>query len=365
MRILFIDDDPESVRDALDAIDDNVDGAELLIDNFEQGLDNIELTSPDVVVLDVWQGEPQESDPFGLGIMERIWSRNFCPVVVYSADSKIISDVPEYHHPFIQIVQKGTDSDLEVQTAVEGFQPHVAALRQIHVLTSRAVSQAMQYVAPDAFDTFSDTDEISDAILRAGRRRVAALMDETSSDGIAMAAWEQYLCPPVAEGNRLGDVLKLKDSVDENPASFRVVLTPSCDLVSGREKVDFVLVAKCCDIGHALEKLQIPVNKSRIKRSHILSRGFAEEYVIFPELTRRIPPMAVNLKDLQLIPVNNIDTEDPEFETVASIDSPFRELVSWAYLQVAGRPGLPDRDLNAWVDEIIAAVQQPVTENQS
>lgn len=47
------------------------------------------------------------------------------------------------------------------------------------------------------------------------------------------------------------------------------------------------------------------------------------------------------------------------FERIASVDSPFRELVTWSYLQVAGRPGLPDRDLDEWAEGIDEARDTP------
>ena len=45
------------------------------------------------------------------------------------------------------------------------------------------------------------------------------------------------------------------------------------------------------------------------------------------------------------------------FLRIASIDSPFRELVAWAYLQIACRPSLPDRDFDSWRDEIVEDVK--------
>jgi hypothetical protein len=37
---------------------------------------------------------------------------------------------------------------------------------------------------------------------------------------------------------------------------------------------------------------------------------------------------------------------------VASVDSPFRELVSWAYMHVDCRPGLPVRRLDEWCQQM-------------
>ena len=43
---------------------------------------------------------------------------------------------------------------------------------------------------------------------------------------------------------------------------------------------------------------------------------------------------------------------DEVFRRVASTDSPFREIVTWAYLGVTGRPGGPQIDTEKWLAEI-------------
>ncbi len=285
--------------------------------------------------------------------MKQIWDRKFCPVIIYSADSKIISDIPQYDHPFIEIIPKGAGSEEKIREAVERFIPHVEALQRSQSSISRAFSLAIRDVAPDAFNTFSETEKIVDAVVRGGRRRVAALMDEPFSDAGVLASWEQYLSPPISQDIRLGDVLRSTPDNPDDPTAFRIVLTPSCDTVSIALKVEYVLVAKCCKISSALDKCQIRLNEKRIKRSNILTQGFYNAYIPFPKLPGKIPAMAANLRDLELIPVTAIGQDSAEFQIVASIDSPFRELVSWAYLQVAGRPGLPERDLDGWIHDII------------
>ena len=364
MKIMFIDDNKESVQDAMDEVSDNVEGVDLWLENFTPGLENIEVKSPDILVLDVWEGKAQESDPLGLEIMGQIWSHNFCPVIVYSADSKIISDIPEYDHPFIEIIAKGADSDEEVREAVKRFIPHVQALHSSQSLVSRAFSHAMRDVAPDAFNTFSETEEIVDAMVRGGRRRVAALMDEALPEVEALASWEQYLAPPVSQDIRLGDVLRSNQGDPDDPTTFRIVLTPSCDTVSTALKVECVLVAKCCNIGLALHKCQIGLNERSIQRSNILTQGYYNAYIPFPKLKDKIPVMAADLRNLELIPVGAIGLEGERFLRVASVDSPFRELISWAYLQIAGRPGLPQRELDGWIHDIIEAANIP-SENEA
>ena len=73
--------------------------------------------------------------------------------------------------------------------------------------------------------------------------------------------------------------------------------------------------------------------------------------------------MMADLRDLEIIPIGDIGVDNKPFLRVASIDSPFREMVAWAYLHTACRPGLPDRDFKAWRDEIINTLEINVATN--
>jgi CTP synthase len=90
----------------------------------------------------------------------------------------------------------------------------------------------------------------------------------------------------------------------------------------------------------------------------LLTSGFLDGIVPLPKLPGRIPPMVANLKRLKLIPLSHITANSADYVRIAAIDSPFRELVSWAYSQTACRPGLPDRDTETWTNEMIAEFNQ-------
>jgi CTP synthase len=78
-----------------------------------------------------------------------------------------------------------------------------------------------------------------------------------------------------------------------------------------------------------------------------------------PELPGLIPHLSLDLRDLDLIDlgqIGNRGTAGITYERVATIDSPFREQMAWAFLQIAGRPGLPDRDFSATIEGIVAAL---------
>jgi CTP synthase len=50
--------------------------------------------------------------------------------------------------------------------------------------------------------------------------------------------------------------------------------------------------------------------------------------------------------------------ENKEYIKIASIDSPFREAIIWAYMQINCRPGLPDRNFDLWTQQIWQEINQ-------
>jgi len=57
--------------------------------------------------------------------------------------------------------------------------------------------------------------------------------------------------------------------------------------------------------------------------------------------------MAIKLRDTEFVKFDEVfgAAENRKFNRVASIDSPFREQIAWANMQIASRPALPDREI--------------------
>ena len=308
-------------------------------------------------------GGTANAQPTGNTVLDLIWKDYFCPIVVYSAHLDLLEKGDWSDHPFVRPVQKGSGSEKQLEEVLNFFNPHISALRDAEGFLRNVFASAMRDVAPFAFLALEDEGDRKNVILRSGRRRVAAMMDETCSDD-KLASWECYIHPPVTQSLTLGDILMLKAGAATDALSFRVVLTPSCDLVKagGRTpKVENVLVAKCISANDGVNeiqkasKLEIPKLLKQLP-TMVLSQGFFQRLIPFPELKAKIPTMMADLKKLELVPLDDIFSEEhPKYSRVASLDSPFRELVSWAYMQTACRPGLPDRDIDAWGEEITDA----------
>ena len=372
LKLLFIEDDQESIKPVLNFIERKKENVSCEVSEFESAKDRIASSRPDIVILDLLVGGtlPESERPEGLKTRDFIWSQHFCPIVIYSALSEVHDE--EYEsHPFVKSIQKRRDSEQKVLDAICELLPHVDALKEAESDIRNSFSCAMRDVAPYAFEAFTDTDRRMETIKRSGRRRIAALMDELSLDGKTLASWEQYLCPPVRNSPQLGDILRKVDGANDDPVSFRVVLTPSCDLVSSGSrdpKVSNVLVAKCCSMNDGLDRTSrknMGIRKLEDQLPRVLTQGYFESVIPFPSLKNRIPTMAADLRDLELIPVNDISVSNGPFRRVASVDSPFRELIAWAYMQIAGRPGLPDRDSASWTKEIIATLKSERSEKKN
>ena len=361
LKIAFVEDEEVSIRPILRLIAEKEPDVQVCELDFGAAVDGIRSLRPDIVVLDLWEGEASDNKNRGSEHLNFIWEQQFCPVIIHSANPDI---PPEQKNSFVREVTKGQYSPQEVLNAIREFRPHVEALKETERDIRDRYSIAMRDVAPSTFDIFASDDKRRDAIRRAGRRRLAALMDETSAKGHDLKSWEQYLCPPVSKDVLAGDVLRKADGDETDASSFRVVLTPSCDLASGgggKAKVGKVLVAKCCPTREGFDLTSLSgVAASKLKDrliGSVLSRGYFETILPMPALQDRIPTMVADLRDLELIPLCDIGAECKPFLRIASLDSPFRELISWAYVQVAGRPGLPDRVFDEWRDEVIAAYE--------
>ncbi len=353
MRILLVDDDNEVLKPLCEEMTErkqlDVDWKQV---PFEDAAVEIKSFAPDLIVLDLFSGSPSDSTNTGLANLGEIWEQHFLPIVVYSADPSDVSEEPRYgNHPYIRCVKKGSESDLKVLEEIAGFCPLIEMLQRAKTRIELEFSKALRDVS-----TKAPADSLLSVVERAARRRVAALVDEADPSSRLIEPWEQYVFPPVSGNLRQGDILRPREAQRELAERYRVVLTPSCDLATSgdrRPKVDSVLVARCTDMARALVSMGIEGGKPSRRKDRlqrVLNSGFERHVVPFPELPGLIPRMAADLRSLELIPFDRVAAA---YDVVASVDSPFREAIAWAYMQTGARPGLPDRATGPWAREAV------------
>ncbi len=376
MKILLVEDDPGFIRILRKIIEkEKLSEEQPLETGFDGAKEKIKAERPDAVVLDIYEGKPAKGIDEGSKSLDFVWREHFCPVIVHSANpEKVKKDYGE--HPFVRYVAKRKDSEEEVAEKLREIRRYVESLRDVREYVQETFSSVMKEVAPHVFRTYGeeDAERRASAIKQAARRRLAAWMDELSGADERLAPWEQYVFPPISGEIRTGDILRKRFEPAENPTAFRLVLTPSCDLErrEGKRRVENVLVSLCCPLGEGMRKA-VSVKKAATKGEKrkirsFLPSGHSNGIIPLPKLTDLIPSMAADLKRLELVPADGIANskcpEEAEYVRVASLDSPFREMVSWAYLQVAGRPGLPERDIDAWMEEISGELDAAKDENR-
>ena len=175
------------------------------------------------------------------------------------------------------------------------------------------------------------------------------------------------MVPPLGDQFLTGDLLKSRNAAWTDEEAFRLVLTPSCDLVtrSGLERRAQRMLVACCERLKKLGKIKLSPGRKLSAEDKknlrpILAEGMAGYRIPIPEFHGHVPLMAANLQRLELLEWQQVDSElvdscppgEGGFERVASTDSPFREMVVWAYLRVTGRPGLPQIDVEDWLKNI-------------
>lgn len=346
MRILFVDDDASSVQPAIDALT----GHSCAVSDFDSVEAQITVFIPDLVVLDMMGSMEDGEGEHGNRSYKNIWEKQFCPIIIYSANPDLSSSAD---HPLVVKIQKGSNSELKISEQVKVFADGIVlGVDKIKKEINSLLQITLRDVVPHAYSNAEISDK-NQTVLHMARRRIAAHLDEGCGGCGTLMPWEQYIVPPLTKSLLFGDILRKKGANITDPASYVVVLTPSCDLDSGagRKPAEKLLYAECCAVDVLFSKAQVKKDPETLKKM-VLTQGFHREYYCVPEFKGVIPPMLVNLKELSFIETKKIGP-DGELVRIASIDSPFREQLAWAYLNTACRPGVPDRDVEKWAKQYL------------
>ena len=369
MKVLIIDDDEQVRKTLRTELEQNCDW-----ELEDRGFDHIDETltrfRPDMMVLDIVEGEASgEGKDTGKTWFDRIHESWFCPVVVYSA-------FPEQwsfeQHPLVAKVKKGADTDEQVETLLREFAPTAEVIYKVHhdfdARVREALRDSVHALGGQVGATADGTAEDS-ALARAVRRVVAARVDARAAGETKLHPWERYVIPPLGRHLLTADLLRRKDADWTDADAFRLVLTPSCDLVprGGSANVGRVLVARCKQLdklGNVELEYGTELSSSQKKKLRpLLTEGMAGSRVPIPEFRHHVPLMAADLSSLELLEFGQVQLESADgasseqeglYRRVASTDSPFREMVGWAYLRVTGRPGIPEIDVTLWLEAISA-----------
>lgn len=338
--------------------------------DFDKGISMLKQKRPDVLILDLYRGDPTGKDLAGGAIWDFIWKELFIPIIIYTAGVPNLEPEIPQDHPFVSYISKGTGSDKKVVDKIRSCQPCINALKEVATEIDKTTQVVLKDLSPLIWGSEADEVTKHKLLVRGTRRRLGARMDlDTVLGGEPLLSWEQYIVPPLGSDLLMGDIIKTCNSEKDklNPMSFRLVLSPSCDLVrqEGSAKVEYVLVAKCAEIIKYPRACGIDPKTKPEKMKESLKNRLTHPQIggiiALSGLPSLLPSMAVCLRELELIPLNKIacsnkekkDSSKFDYERVASVDSPFREQIQWGFLQIECRPGVPQMDYSYLVEEII------------
>jgi CTP synthase len=367
--VLIIEDDTEFAEALKLKVEENNLTDSVEIRNFENGMKELSSIAPNVVVLDIFEGEPQNEKREGLQLWEQVWEKSFIPLIFASASriTTIIEMVKK--HPLVQyVVKTEIDAMDQIVNGIRQFLPFGSGIKEIrdtlYADAENTTQKALTETAQHTLSTSLNPQEDIPLLKSAARRRLSFLMRQKSEEEREhLFVWEQYVYPPITECLLTGDILKSTTGNSDDPNSFRVILTPSCDIANSN--VSNVLVAHCVSIREYWVKCSLSNNKNKVMAGdrHLnrikvnLNEAQNAGYKPLPKYSDLLPHMAVSLRDLELLSIQDgakaTSSAGIEYERIVSIDSPFREQLAWAYLQIAGRPGMPDRDIKTWISDIL------------
>ena len=359
MKVLVIDDIPDSVKGILDSCDEK--GWENKLTDFDEAYTQIMVFDPDVIILD-WKEDADGLDP-GKTILNTIWNITFRPVILFTANAAIINISPfTTKSNMLHLVEKGDETPVvEYLEQINQFSTELSAYRNNMNLALIESLNSIEYIRNE-----SDIEPSSIGYVLS--KRTSAFFDDRFIPELS-PSWVQYLCPPLNSCLTVCDIIRTKPTTEApsllgDPEEYRMILTPSCDMyhAEGRSpKVTHVLCARCYSKKkfHDMPLSETPSVSNINKVKSKLNSGYKENFVPLPGFSNIIPYMTADLKMIELIPLDQIAPCEEEITDctmhyrVASICSPFREQIVWAHLQNSCRPGVPDRNMELWASRLL------------
>lgn len=334
------------------------------ITDFGAALDTLQAHRFDILILDVrlQTGDEMPEDEAGVTALNAIRQRRFVPVIFYTGLPHLVRHLQS---PFVQVIEKEPKFDRLLQ-----------AIRDIHAsrlpLVNRALLQHLETVqrlymwgfVQANWDHFKDAPDRTALAYLLARRLAISLsgpgiqqLAHELGDPAGVAAIEgrvhpmqYYVMPPVEVTPLAGD---LYQGAIANEGGYWLLLTPSCDMVAGREKADWVLFARCVllieqpEYQKWREGLPQPPRLAQgefeaLLRNNRQGKGVQSDRFHLLPGALTLPDLVVDFQQLITLPWSQIGN----LKRLASLDSPFAEAVLSRFARYFGRLGTPDLDLD-------------------
>ena len=333
--------------------------------SFTDALDRVGRGDVDLLVLDVFdQAGAQDNtdvtdlEPVGRSVFEKVREQRFLPIIFLTA----LPDRVEYgeNPPFVQIVSKGAPNPFEalfagVKRCLDSPFPELYRAVRSHI--ENASRQFMiGFVEPNWNELEARPRDVEHLLMR----RLGVSFDTTQNDRSAgsVPAIRYYIVPAPSE-HRTGDIVTKSDAADANgqpETQWHVVMTPSCDLVEGREKADYVVLAECIPLPSFKEHKDWISAESNNKRKSLERLVKSKDRYFYLPAAWKVPDLMVDLQRITSIPHADLSL----YAKQASLDDPYAAQLSHqfhCYLGAGRHPGSGSERRDRW-DAIHTAVEE-------
>jgi hypothetical protein len=226
------------------------------LNNFGDALNELEVRRFGLLLLDVqlgpYSGTPDEEA--GITTLQAIRQRRFVPVVFYTGLPHLVRHLAT---PLIQVVEKTEGLPRLLESLNSIFATRLPAVNRALIRHLETIQREYMWdFVANHWEQLSDTSDHTSLAYLLARRLVTSLSgsgiqqlarDLGDSTGAAAAEghvhpMRYYVIPPVELAPLAGDIYQGQGGEYNG---YWALLTPSCDMVTGREKAELVLLARC------------------------------------------------------------------------------------------------------------------------
>jgi DNA-binding response OmpR family regulator len=350
LHLLFVDDDEKIRKNLVKVFDkETIEGHTLIASEaatFEEGKKLVGENDFDLVILDLYKGEPKEgNEKLGIEVLKEIQSVAFIPVIFYSGLTK---DLAGMESEIVGVVNKGTGG-------IEQLKAEISRIIKSNIaLIKRKVNDHVRVSLRDYFwktvhddkktiEPIKNDVSIGYLLLRRlahslSKENIKSLLADNKIQEGKTHPMEFYIYPTNPdEEYEVGEILFRGNT-------FYTILTPSCDFIAEEDRerrVGQVLLAIAIPLTESEPFKKYSSNNEKYKQSllALVESRKGDRYFFLPGT-----PFIGNLVlDFQIKTMVNY-TDLKEFQRVAKLDSPFAQSMVSSFTRYYNRIGFPDLD---------------------
>lgn len=362
-----------------------------LMASFDDALEFLRVHHVDALVLDVRDqnradsmDQPDENGSdlteadVGSDVFQQVRATRFVPTVFFTGLPRFVEHLATTDAPFVAVVDKNGPGEPFDELSARLHAVFESGFPAIH----RALLHHVDAVVRDFMVEFVEQHwsslsspprkgDVAHLLIRrlalslgSGGRALQAQMegvDEVDLDeSDVVHPMRMYVTPPVGDPTT-GDLLRGPrilppvTGADSDPPVWYLVITPACDLVTGRRKADFLVLVECVDLASQpeltawREATAAGEDTKEAKRTEkqlvALLRNNPEDKqrdrFIYLPAAWSIPDLLIDFQRIVHLPFD----ESGRYERMATLDSPYAESVVATLGRYLGRLGTPDLDL--------------------